>query len=493
MQKKFVTNLALLLSMNLLIKPFFVIFIDRSVQKAVGTEDFGAYFALFNFTFLMNIVLDFGITNFNNKNIAQNNHLLTKHFSSLFVLKLLLALIYILITLTFGYFVGYDFRYIKLVLILGFNQFLISLIMYLRSNIAGLHFFKTDSIVSILDRTILIGLCIVLLWGNLPWTKNSSGRLDVLWYVYAQTISYFITACIAFIIVVGKAETLKLKFSFPFSLMILKKSFPFAVLVLLMTFYNRIDSVMLERMLPNGDEQSGIYAQGYRLLDATNMIAFLFAGLLLPIFSRMLKYKESVEQLVKLSFTLLITPAIVIAAGCFFYKHELMELLYLDKKDVAGSMAHIKQSAPVFALLMSCFIAISTTYVFGTLLTANGNMKELNIMAASGMVFNIVMNLILIPRYSALGSAVASLITQFSTALVQVLIVQYNFKFRINYRLLFTLCLFAVGVIVINYFSKMLSSQFLVNFSLMVAASILWAFLIRLISIKSMLRILKYG
>src|SRR5687767_224960 len=125
MQKKFVTNLALLLFLNLLIKPFWVLGIDREVQKAVGTADYGVYFALFNFSFLLNILLDFGITNFNNKNIAQNNHLLTKHFSSLVLLKLVLALVYITITLICGLLIGYDFRLMKMLMILGFNQFLI--------------------------------------------------------------------------------------------------------------------------------------------------------------------------------------------------------------------------------------------------------------------------------------------------------------------------------------------------------------------------------
>ena len=492
MQKKFLTNLAILLALNLLIKPYWILGIDREVQRAVGTENFGVYFALFNFTFLINILLDFGITNFNNKNIAQNNHLLTKHFSSLFVLKLILAVLYIIVTIIAGFIVGYSERYLKLVLILGFNQFLIYLILYLRSNIAGLHFFKTDSIISVLDRTIMIILCLFLLHGN--FIKRE--ELDIMHYVYAQTIAYLLTALIAFIVVLRKAKFLKFKLSFPFALMILKKSFPYAILVLLMTFYNRIDAVMLERILPDGKHQSGIYAQGYRLLDATNMIAFLFAGLLLPIFSRMLKHKESVEQLVKLSYTLLITPAIVIAVGCFFYRYELMNLLYLDKNNLAQSTTDISQSAPVFAILMCCFTAISTTYIFGTLLTANGNMRELNLMAASGMLVNIILNFILIPQMHAFGSAISSLITQSITAFIQVIIVQYNFRFRINFRFLLQLLLFGLGVIVINIISQKIhydSNEWFVNFAAMVAASGFWAWAIRLLTIRGMFRIMKYG
>lgn len=479
MQKKFVTNLAFLLFLNLLIKPFHVLFIDVSWQNTVHAENFGLYFALFNFSFVLNIILDFGITNFNNKNIAQNNHLLTKHFSSLVVLKLLLALMYILLAFVVGLIIQYDYRLMKLMLLLGFNQFLISFIAYLRSNIAGLLLFWVDSIVSVLDRVILITLSCFLLWGNVL-----ERELDIMDYVYAQTISYAITAVIAFFIVLRKTHHTKFKITLAFSMMILKKSFPFAVLMMLMACYNRLDTVMVERMLPNGAEQSGIYAQGYRLLDAANMIAFLFAGLLLPIFSRMLKFKEPVEALVKTAFILLITPGVVVAVGCWFYSTELMTLLYKE---------HIEEAAVLFPILMCCFVAISTTYIFGTLLTANGNLRELNLMAASGILINVTMNLFLIPKYQAAGSAVSSLITQFLTAFIQVLIAQSVFKFKINYRLILTLIIFCTGVILINYFSKTVFQEWKINFVLMVIASGLWAFAVRMLNIKSMIRILKYG
>lgn len=481
MQKKFVTNLALLLFLNLLIKPFWVLGIDREVQnRFAGTPDYGLYFALFNFSFLLNILLDLGITNFNNKNIAQNNHLLTKHFSSLVILKFALAIVYIAFTLICGLVIGYDFRMMKMLMILGFNQFLIYFILYLRSNLAGLHLFKTDSIVSVLDRFIMIGICAVLLWGNV-----TSGKLDIMWFIYAQTAAYGLTALIIFVIVTSKTELLKLKWNYPFFIMILKQSFPFAILVLLMTFYNRIDAVMLERLLKDEGIESGIYAQAYRLLDATQMIAYLFSGLLLPIFSKMIKQKDSVEQLVKLSYLLLIIPAITIAGTCVFYRVEIMELLYHKN--------HIEESARVFAILMSCFVAVSTTYVFGTLLTANGNLKQLNIMAASGMLINITLNFFLIPKFFSSGAAVSSIITQFLTAGIQVLMVRKYFNFKVNYKLLTSLLLFALGVAAIGFITKGLNSDWKINLGIMVACCGLLAFATRLFSIKSMFRILKYG
>jgi O-antigen/teichoic acid export membrane protein len=481
MQRKFITNLFLILSLNLLIKPFWILGIDRYVQIAVGTEVYGYYITLFNFSFLFNILLDFGITNFNNKNIAQNNHLLSKHFASIVLLRLMLAAVFCIVTLIFGFFIHYTWDMMKMLIVLMFNQILISFILYLRSNLAGLHLFKTDSIVSVLDRTIMIAICGFLLYGHMY-----DGTFRINWFIYSQTVAYAITCVVVFVIVIDKAKIKKLAWRWPFFLMILKKSYPYAILVLLMTFYNRIDFVMLERMLVDGAEQAGIYASAYRLLDATNMIAFLFAGLLLPIFSRMIKLKQSVEPMVQLAFSLLVVPAIVIAACSYFFRFEIMTLLYTRT-------SHIEESAHVFGVLMCCFVPIASTYIFGTLLTANGSLKQLNIMASSGMIINILLNLYLIPRFEVYGSAISSISTQLLTALAQIIMVQYLFRFRVNYRLLASLFFFVVAAVAINYFVFNLPLGWVARFAIAASACFALAFLLKLISIRNLIHIVKYG
>lgn len=481
MQRKFVTNLFLIVTLNLLIKPFWILGIDRYVQIAVGTEVYGYYITLFNFSFLFNILLDFGITNFNNKNIAQNNHLLSKHFASIVLLRLMLAGAFCIITIISGFFIHYTWDMIKMLILLMFNQILISFILYLRSNLAGLHLFKTDSIVSVLDRTIMIAICSFLLYGHM---HDHSFRIN--WFIYAQTTAYLITCVVVFVIVIDKAKVRKLAWRWPFFMMILKKSYPYAILVLLMTFYNRIDFVMLERMLVNGAEQAGIYASAYRLLDATNMIAFLFAGLLLPIFSRMIKLKQSVEPMVQLAFSLLVVPAIVIAACSYFFRLEIMTLLY------AGT-SHIEESAHVFGVLMCCFVPIACTYIYGTLLTANGSLLQLNIMASTGMIINILLNLILIPKMQVYGSAISSLTTQVLTALAQILMVQILFRFKINYRLLGSLVIFVCGTIAINHLVSGIDIGWVSRFIISASACFSLAFLLRLISIRNLINIVKFG
>ena len=91
MKRKFIWNLLLVVVLNILIKPFYILGVDAEVINRVGASVYGNYFALINFSFLLNIILDLGITNFNVKNIAQHHHLLDKHFSGIITLRFLLV------------------------------------------------------------------------------------------------------------------------------------------------------------------------------------------------------------------------------------------------------------------------------------------------------------------------------------------------------------------------------------------------------------------
>jgi O-antigen/teichoic acid export membrane protein len=476
MKRKFVTNLVLVISLNLLIKPFWVFGIDRTVQNVVGADAYGFYYSLLSFSLLLNILLDLGITNFNNRNIARDPESLPEFFSSIVGLKFLLAVVYAAVCLGVGILLGYGREHFRLLWILMLNQFLASFILYLRSNISGLHYFRTDSLLSVLDRTLVIIICGFLLWGNIT---EKTFRIE--WFIFAQTAAYVMTAILAFAIVLYRSRYFRLKIDIQKFVYILRESYPFAILILLMFFYYRLDAVLLERMLANGKQEVGIYAQSFRILDAAYMFATLFAGLLLPIFSRMLKNQESVEEMVSLSLTLILVPSLILAAIGIFYPGHVIRLLYHD---------HTEASSRIFPLLMVAFAFISVSYIFSTLLTANRNLRELNLLAFFAVVLNLVLNLVLIPRQMARGAAIACLVTQVFVAVGQVLIATYCLKLRIPTDFILKLSLFLPLVMAGGW----ASSKFLGNWYLGIGLLTLWggiaAISLRLVRIGDLVKLL---
>ena len=421
MQKKLLSGLFWLLLVNLLVKPFWILGIEVEVQNAVGDVAYGFYAALFSFSYIFNILLDLGVTNFNTRNIAQHPQLIRKHLSGILGVKLCLLALYVMVTFSVGLLMGYGSDEFRLLALLTLCQFLNSLILYLRSNFEGLLLFKWDSLFSVLDRLLMIVICGCLLWSPL---RN---RFNIYWFVYAQLAAYGLTALLAFTVIARKAGLRRLRWDWPFFLVILRKSAPFALLVLLMASYNRIDPILLRRLV--GDAEAGVYAGAFRLLDALTMVAYLVSVPLLPVFSRLcregervrVKSEESADagttthlvEVLRLVFWPMMLFAVGVSLACAVWAEPLMQWRYHEH-----SMAYV----PVFRVVIFGIIPIGITYIFGTLLTAGGRLRQLNLLAATTLVINIGVNLLLIPRLGAVGSAWASLTAQTFMALAQLLL-----------------------------------------------------------------------
>lgn len=463
MKKRFITNLALLILLNLLIKPFWFFGIEVGVQNRVGEEMYGFYFSLFNFAFILNILLDLGINNYNNRAIARDHHLLKEHLAAIIPLKLLLSVVYASVVLVSGKIIGYSPEQFRMLWILILNQFLASFILYFRTNISGLQYYRTDSLLSVLDRTLMILFTGLLLWGNIT---REPFRIE--WFVNAQTASYTLTLMVSAIIVRYRSGSFLTGVDLSKSLNILRKSYPFALLILLMSLFNRVDSVMLERLLDNGKEEAGIYAQSFRVFDAASQFSLLFAMLLLPMFSRMLRMKQEVNELIRIALPLLLAAGLTVAISCNYYKKEIIDLLYTS---------HANYSARVFGILMIGFLFVSTSYLYGTLLTANNNLRHLNIIAGSVVLINISLNLILIPRYQAYGAALASLVSQGYYAIMQLLLSLRIIRIPVNRDIFLKLVAFLVINLIAGYFSLFLPGWVAGFFTLLASCAISSLFL----------------
>ncbi len=434
MKKKFLSNLLLLVVLNLLIKPFWFFGIEVAVQNRVGEEMYGFYFSLFNFAFILNILLDLGITNFNNRAVSRDPSRLNAHLSGIVPLKFILSVFYAIIVFTTGAIIGYSEIQFRLLAVLVLNQFLSSFILYLRSNISGLQLFRTDSLLSVLDRSLMI-----LINGILLWSSITNEPYQIEWFVYSQTVSYTITLAMVLGIVLFHSGKIRLTFNRAVYKKILRQSYPFAILILLMSFFNRVDSVMIERLLTDGKEQAGIYAQSFRVLDALSQFAVLFAGLLLPMFSKMLKTGEKTEDLVRISSSLLLGVAVAVAVAGFFFNEEIITLMYHETA---------LNSPAIFSILMGGFVFISLSYIYGTLLTANHNLKQLNFLAGATVVLNITLNLLLIPAYKAYGAAIASIASQAFYAIGQVIVAHRMIRLDLGLSVYGKLLLYGVIILV---------------------------------------------
>ncbi|MBP6455599.1 MAG: oligosaccharide flippase family protein, partial [Chitinophagaceae bacterium] len=425
--------------LNIIIKPIWIFFIDRNVQLAVGNESYGFYAALLNFTIIFNIILDMGISNYNAKHLAQQQQHFSLHFPNMFLAKVLLSLIYFSFLMIFLNIFNYSHHAITFVLVLGLIQFLNSLLTYFRSFISAFLYLKTDAFFSILDKLIMILGCGFLL---VFYT------ISIYDFIHIQLLAYFLSCLIAFLFIQFKIKkTAYLKINFIDTKKIILNSFPYAVLIFLMAIYMRSDTILIERLLGHqGAHSAGTYMLAFRILDVANMFGFLFAGMLLPLFSKFIFQEKNITDLVESSSNLLLPISFAISINGFFYGNEIMSFLYQQHT--------ISNLGILYSLLLASFPAYCLIHIYSTLLTANSNIKILINISLFGAFASLMLNYFLIPKYGYLGAAYTNLVVIW---LVSILYVTFCFK-KINLSIskitllkyLFIIIIF----ILVNYFFK---------------------------------------
>lgn len=423
------------------------------VQGELG-EEYGTYFALLNLSAILNIALDFGIGNFNNRKIAANPGRYSNYFQNISIIRLFLALVYTVLLQLVGIALGYDNQELYLLFILGICQVFLSSLLYVRSNFTAFGKFKLDSLFSVLDRLLMIGGVVYLMYYSSGVDVNIENFIFVQFYGYGISLILGVTA----LVFIEKTPYPKLNKRF--AKVLIQKSAPYALIVVLMAAYHYSDSIMIERMLEDGKYQNALYAQSFRVLMALNNYAYLFAVLLLPMFSKMLSNKESVQSLIGVSSSLLIFGVSAISILLFYFAKDVITACYgdfgnasvfiNDKLNFTGVLntQEIIDSVEIFTILILGIIPMSVNYCFGTLITASGNMKLLNKVAFISLVLNVILNFILIPKFGALGAALSSISTQTVSGIVQVLFAINMFKLKIDCKLLIR---FVLGILVLVF------------------------------------------
>jgi O-antigen/teichoic acid export membrane protein len=326
---------------------------------------------------------------------------------------------------------------------------------------------------SVLDRTLLI-----IIGGAILFIPQLGVDMNIQLFIWIQVISYFIAMIVALVLLWNHIDKPLLGWDLKFGKNYLRQSIPYALLVILMLVYTRTDGVMLERIHPKGAYESGIYAQGFRLLDALFMFGMIFAGLLLPLFSRQLKEnKKMILEMLDSAGNLLISGAVVIVIITISNAAFILNLIYTNGLESVVS----------FQWLMLSFLAICMNFIFGTLLTANGNMRFLNWSSAIGIGVNVLLNIYLIPDYGAKGAAFTTFITQSTVAVFQFFYCKKLFDIPINFKLIFRYSILISLLVGLNFIVQdhfnLLFSQILMSVVLLVTLSFL-----RIENLKSLLK-----
>ncbi len=416
---RFYSSLAMLIVLNLVIKPVWVLGIDRQVQNAVGTEEYGHYFSLYNFSLVMGFLLDWGLTIFLNRQMAYEKEKFIHKTGGLLVLKLLFAILYTAVVVLFCFITGVT-RWDIVTGVIAI-QILSFLFVFLRAIITAEQWFRTDSWLSVFDKTLMILLC-----GSLLLFPQVFGKINIHQFLRFQVISMLAAILLTFAILWRRG----VKFSGSglssvWNTSLFLSALPYALVVLLMAAHARLDGFMLERIYPNGAQEAGIYAASYRLLDAANMIGVLFASFVLPFIARQWSRGEEISAVVLNIRHTLVIFSVVVSVIIVFMAPWIHTLLYAHSDAYASK---------VLEYCIPSLVGYTLVSVYGTVMTATGHIYPFCVITLGSVIINILLNVVLIPSQGAIGSCIAALISQLASGLATLYYTHKKLKVATGYR-----------------------------------------------------------
>jgi PST family polysaccharide transporter len=173
--------------------------------------------------------------------------------------------------------------------------------------------------------------------------------------------------------------------------------FPLAVSTLAVGIYHRIDQVMLHKMV--NDQILGNYVAAVRLTEFINMIPIAVMATLFPILSQKVNDEIDFRHYLRLSFRALMAIAFAMCVVMALFSGPIVKILYGIRFAAAP---------PLLAVLIWSEVPVFFGVVIANGLIAKNLQVYLPLSTGIGALVNVSLNLYLIPKWGAMGSAWAT-------------------------------------------------------------------------------------
>jgi PST family polysaccharide transporter len=189
---------------------------------------------------------------------------------------------------------------------------------------------------------------------------------------------------------------------------LLRDSWPLIFAVFSINIYMRIDQVMLGEMI--GGNAVGLYSAAVKLSEIWYFIPAALVSSAAPAIIQIKTENEALYYLrLQKLFNIMTALSLSIAIPMTFLSTRLVTLLFGSAYSTAGQVLAIHIWAAVFV-----FLGLAQ----GPWDVSENLTKFSLLRTASGAVLNIVLNLILIPKFSIVGAAVATVVSQSFSAVI---------------------------------------------------------------------------
>lgn len=394
------------------------------IARYLGVSDYGILGFAISLTGILGITVDFGISTHIVRHIATDYDSAPKYLGNVFPLKSLFSIGTIFLTLIILILLKSNELTIIITLLFMIEGIIKSFTGLLNGSFQAFEEGKYQGIGNSLLNLILLVFILLAIYTDLG--------------IYGITASYLLANLIALIYMyyAFNKHITKPKFELDksFCKKILIYSLPFAATSILYTIYYSIDVVMLNQIV--GSYATGIYNATYKLISILTLFYSVYSAVVYPVMSKMFKNDKKLLIITfEKSLKYLLLIIIPFAIAIMLYSTDIIHLIYGHEYDAASS---------ALSILIWTVSLLFVNGVCNNLLNASYKEVTITKIYAIAAVFNVVLNLILIPLHSYNGAATATVLSDLLIMIIQLYVI-YKLGYRVNKKLYYDLVKIIVG------------------------------------------------
>ena len=381
-----------ILLLNIIDKAFsFIIFLI--LARRFPPEVYGQVVTLFALSSVFITIFDFGLPIYLQREISLAKSSPREIFNKIFSIHLIFFVSYFILSFSY-YTIFYHEISFALFIIIAPMLYISSLVNLCNKALSGLGDFRSQYAAFVLPRILVLSTFLI----GLNFLGFSLSTLMLVMF------GGFVMNLVLIFYYIKKAGISYSPKDFKFSdiRFLLKLSLPAGISVLLNFLYDKIDILLISTL--NDFQSAAYYNIGYGLFKASTLSFSFFLVSGFTFVSSISSRKEEVKVFFREHAKLIIAICVTVNLLMFFLADFGVRFLYTDK---------FINSVIVLKILSLGILAVGLNNLTGVVINGMGYFKIVMYITLYGLVLNIVLNVIFIPRYGIEAASVITVITEY--------------------------------------------------------------------------------
>lgn len=361
------------------------------IAKYLGPSEFGIMGTAISIASTFVFLADFGISTYIIRAISTDMEHEEKYLNNSITLKFFLAILYFIITFLSLLILGWDNYIILICLLFSCESVIKTFQDVLFASFRAHEEMKYQAYVNIFINVSLLITIITI-------SCTDFGLIGV-------ALAYIIINLIAlgYDLYLIRKNIIKphLSINTMFFKHLIKAGIPFATISVLYTIYYSIDIIMLTQFSSTYD--TGLYNSAYKLISVLTLFYTVYTSVIFPVMSKLFKNEK---KLMKVSFIksikYLLLATIPIAVFIFFYGYDIINIYGSEFVEASGVLKIL--------IWTVCFLFVNGACTL--ILNASHEEYSVTKIYLAAAVFNVALNLVLIPKYSLYGASASTILSE---------------------------------------------------------------------------------